>query len=139
VLTIDHGYTSEEMYRLSRSRGTLLCYYRHQVNESFHQNIGKQDITAHINFSALCHWGQKYGLTTCGITSQAHFLLALDFKDYLRKNAPETGDVVQLAMDEVRLTRTLLVDMGSEFKVLIQEKGAYSSALSGLKFNSALV
>jgi SAM-dependent MidA family methyltransferase len=135
ILTIDYGYSSDEMYCSRRSKGTLLCYHRHGINDNFYQNIGEQDITTHINFSALCHWGDRYGLKCCGITSQAHFLLALGFKDYLRENAQEDGSIAQLAMEEVRLTRTLLVDMGSKFKVLIQHKGMASAELSGFKYS----
>jgi SAM-dependent MidA family methyltransferase len=135
ILTIDYGYSAEELYCSRRSNGTLLCYHRHGINDNFYQDIGEQDITAHINFSALRHWGQQYGLGYCGMTSQAHFLLALGFKDYLRENAQDGGNIVQLAMEEVRMTRTLLVDMGSKFKVLIQQKGMSGLALSGLQFS----
>jgi SAM-dependent MidA family methyltransferase len=132
VLTIDYGYLSDELYHSRRSRGTLLCYQRHNVNESFYQDVGKQDITAHVNFSALCHWGHQHGLSCCGLTSQAEFLLALDFKVYLRQQTNESSDIVQLAMQESRLTRTLLIDMGSKFKVLIQQKEMPGSRLTGL-------
>ncbi|HEY8783769.1 MAG TPA: SAM-dependent methyltransferase [Mucilaginibacter sp.] len=133
VMTIDYGYSSEDLYKSSRSRGTLLCYYKHQVNDCPYSNVGKQDITAHVNFSALCHWGLKNGLACCGLTSQANFLLNLGFKDYLRKTDVKVGDTTQLAMEEVMLTHTLLVDMGNKFKVLIQQKGVPAQQLSGLK------
>jgi SAM-dependent MidA family methyltransferase len=137
VLTIDYGYTSGELYNSRRSRGTLLCYQNHQVNELFYENVGKQDITSHVNFSGLCHWGQQHELSCCGLTSQAEFLLALDFKGYLRQQVNEEKDVLQLALQESRLTRTLLIDMGSKFKVLIQQKGMPAAHLTGLnKFNS---
>jgi SAM-dependent MidA family methyltransferase len=133
VMTIDYGYLSDELYRPSRSRGTLLCYNRHQINEDFFQQIGRQDITAHVNFSALRLWGEQLGLSCCGLTSQAEFLLALDFKAHLRQQQVADGDIVQLAMQEARLTRKLLVDMGSKFKVLVQQKGLPDRQLSGLK------
>jgi SAM-dependent MidA family methyltransferase len=133
VITIDYGYTSEELCKPCRSQGTLLCYHRHQVNDQPYRQVGQQDITAHVNFSALCHWGHQHGLACCGLTSQAEFLLALGFKDYLRKTAAQTGNIAQLAVHEVRLTHTLLVDMGNKFKVLIQQKGMPSSILSGLR------
>ena len=46
----------------------------HEVNYSPYENIGRQDITVHVNFSALTHWGKKYGLETNGFTTQDHFL-----------------------------------------------------------------
>jgi SAM-dependent MidA family methyltransferase len=132
VMTIDYGYLSEDLYNRARSRGTLLCYNRHQVNEDFFQQVGRQDITAHVNFSALRLWGEQCGLSCCGLTSQAEFLLALDFKAHLRQQPVAGGDIVQLAMQEARLTRTLLVDMGSKFKVLVQQKGLPDKQLTGL-------
>jgi SAM-dependent MidA family methyltransferase len=133
VLTIDYGYLAAELYTSRRSRGTLLCYHRHEVNEDFYQAPGRQDITAHVNFSALCHWGHRHGLACCGLTSQAEFLLALNFKSYLRQQPLSGGDILQLAMQEARLTRTLLIDMGTKFKVLIQRKGLAAMPLTGLK------
>jgi hypothetical protein len=102
-------------------------------NEDFFQHIGQQDITAHVNFSALRQWGDGCGLSCAGLTSQAEFLLALDFKAHLRQQPVANGDIAQLAMQEARLTRTLLVDMGSKFKVLVQQKGVPDRQLTGLR------
>ncbi len=59
VLTIDYGNRSEQLYIPSKSQGTLLCYHKHSINDAVYENIGEQDITAHVNFSALSHWGLK--------------------------------------------------------------------------------
>ncbi|HEX3934604.1 MAG TPA: SAM-dependent methyltransferase [Puia sp.] len=132
VITIDYGYLSGDLYSACRSRGTLLCYNRHRVNENFFMDIGCQDITSHVNFSALRNRGREFGLNCCGLTTQAEFLLALNFKDYLRSQKTKDADVLQLAMQEARMTRTLLIDMGSKFKVLIQHKGMQPVTLTGL-------
>jgi len=132
VLTIDYGFASAELYKPHRSEGTLLCYKGHQINDNFYQDIGMQDITAHVNFTALCHWGLKSGLGCCGLVNQANFLLALGIKNYMRETAPLGGNIAELAMQEAMLTRTLLVEMGGKFKVLIQQKGMYGHLLSGL-------
>lgn len=133
VLTIDYGYLSEELYHTRRSAGTLLCYHRHQLCDKYLEQPGNKDITAHVNFSALMRWGEQLGLHTCGLTTQAAFLLALDFKSYLRQQATGSENVLQLAMQESRLTRTLLIDMGSKFKVLVQRKNIDDITLSGLR------
>ena len=132
VLTIDYGFQSAELYKPHRAEGTLLCYKGHQVNEEFYNDIGMQDITAHVNFTALCHWGLKNGLGCLGLVNQANFLLALGIKNYMRETAPAGANIAELAMKEAMLTRTLLVEMGSKFKVLIQQKGMYGHPLSGL-------
>jgi SAM-dependent MidA family methyltransferase len=133
VITIDYGYPSSGYYSKHRSSGTLVCYNKHKINDDPYHDIGEQDITAHVNFSALCHWGLKNGLECCGLTNQANFLLALGFKEYLRKR--EGQDIVQMVKEEAFLTRTLLVDMGSKYKVLIQRKGVARQELSGLKLS----
>jgi SAM-dependent MidA family methyltransferase len=133
LITIDYGYPSSELYSQRRSSGTLICYNKHQINDHPYHDIGEQDITSHVNFSALCHWGFKNGLECCGFTDQAHFLLALGFKDYLRKTEEKDQNITHLAMKDAFLTHTLLTDMGSKFKVLIQQKGMPKQELLGLK------
>jgi SAM-dependent MidA family methyltransferase len=134
ILTIDYGYPAETYYHLNRSRGTLVCYHQHRVNEQPFLNIGRQDITAHVNFSALCRWGHEHGLACCGLTTQAHFLLSLGFHGYLRESCSAEADVLQAAIAQARLTHTLLVNMGTKFKVLIQQKGFdQRPMLSGLQ------
>lgn len=132
VMTIDYGSPSSELYKEHRSHGTLLCYHKHKLNDSPYQNIGEQDITAHVNFSALQHWGSKNGLDCCGFTDQAHFLLSLGFSDYLLNMATQEQDMIAYYKKRMHLINTLLMDMGSKFKVLIQRKGIPQYKLSGL-------
>lgn len=134
VLTIDYGYPSEELYRDYRSTGTLVCYHKHQVNENPYANIGEQDITSHVNFSVLMHWGAKNGLELCGYTNQGRFLLALGFKEYLKKIAVPGQDAFNFKQ-ELFLTQTLLMEMGRKFKVLLQGKRIPKQELLGLKLS----
>jgi SAM-dependent MidA family methyltransferase len=137
LLTIDYGYTNLEMYKPSRSQGTMLCYHRHKVNDSIYAHIGAQDITCHVNFSALSHWGAKNGLNECGFTSQSNFLMALGFRNELFKMLSAEKDVMQAAVKATAISNTLLMDMGSKFKVLIQEKGMQQEKLSSLAYCSS--
>ncbi|HEX7846416.1 MAG TPA: SAM-dependent methyltransferase, partial [Chitinophagaceae bacterium] len=118
VLTIDYGYPSNELYGDHRSEGNLLCYHRHRVNTDPYANIGEQDITTHVNFSALRHWGTKYGLDLSGFTTQSFFLLGLGIS---QEAAKDPASVASPA-----LLKTLLVDLGNKMKVLIQEKNIFS-------------
>jgi SAM-dependent MidA family methyltransferase len=134
VITIDYGYPSFEFYRECRSHGTLVCYNKHTISNDPYSDIGKQDITAHVNFSALNHWGSKNGLEPCGFTNQAAFLLSLGFGDYLSKiNEQQDNDLMRICRKQAFLKYTLLIDMGNKFKVLIQQKGLPKKELSGLK------
>jgi len=120
VLTIDYGHSAGELY--SRESGTLACYHRHQVGHCPYEHIGEQDITTHVNFSALDHWGRRHGLDHCGYTSQTRFLQGLGL----------TARLHRLDISAPQL-RTLLA-MGNKFKVLIQRKGLGRVCLSGLQF-----
>ena len=135
VITIDYGYPSSILYNEFRSSGTLLCYHKHKINDTPYKEPGHQDITSHVNFSALCHWGLKNGLECCGLTKQANFLLALGFGDYCRNEHTSHPDLVNLVKKEAFVKHTLLVDMGSKFKVLIQKKGRISHQLLGLRYS----
>lgn len=136
VMTIDYGYPSEELYYQPKRRcGTLLCYNNHAINDQPYNDIGKQDITSHVNFSALSHWGSKNGLESCGLVSQADFLLSLGFKEYLKKVAGQEEDKRQSALKEDFLSRKLLLEMGGKIKVLIQRKGVPIQRLAGLGYN----
>lgn len=140
VITIDYGSLSAELYNNRRSFGTLLCYYKHHKNDNPYQFIGQQDITTHINFSAISHWGLEYGIESCGIVNQAEFLLALGIKEYQNSILNNNPNNVALAMQESLINYRLLMDMGMKFKVLIQQKGVSEYPLSGLKFlNSSRV
>lgn len=123
VLTIDYGSLSDDLYREARRDGTLVCYNKHHVNNEPYRSIGAQDITAHVNFSALQHWGGKYGLECCVFTDQASFLLGLGFNELLQEMEGRADDVVLAARKVSFLMHTFLLDLGVRFKVLVQKKG----------------
>lgn len=77
VLTIDYGYPASDYYSEERTRGTLLCYRGHEVSEDPYGHVGRQDITAHVNFSALKKWGEEAGLTALGFCPQGAYLVSL--------------------------------------------------------------
>src|SRR3990172_4834953 len=133
VITIDYGYPSSELYQEYRSSGTLMCYHRHTSNSSLFENIGGQDITSHVNFSALEHWGNKHGLVYCGFNDMAHFLLGLGIEEYLKDL--QKGNPVD-HWKKVLQIKTLIMEMGETFKILIQKKGVECEHLSGMKFQS---
>jgi len=130
VITIDYGYPSSELYQEYRSSGTLMCYYQHTANDNPYQHIGEQDITSHVNFSALEHWGRKSGLELCSFTDLAHFLLGLGIEEYLKK-LQEIDPGYHKKMLQVK---ALMMEMGETFKVLIQKKGVECKELSGVRY-----
>jgi SAM-dependent MidA family methyltransferase len=74
LLTFDYGFTDDEWFSPARTRGTLRAYFRHHVTNDLLANPGEQDLTAHVNFSAIRQAGEDAGLATEFFGSQAHFL-----------------------------------------------------------------
>jgi SAM-dependent MidA family methyltransferase len=100
VLTVDYGGVAEELYAPRRRRGTIQCYYRHTVSDDPYLRVGRQDITAHVDFTALEAAGRRHGLATLGFTGQAEFLItlgALAFQDALARRAHGEGEDGQRA------------------------------------------
>lgn len=133
VLTIDYGFPAAELYNAKRNTGTLVCFKNHEINYSPFSNIGEQDITVHVNFSALNHWGKKYGLDCTGFTTQDYFLRSLGLMNDLRKLELDNKD--QNNKEFIFQIHKLLMDMGNKFKVLIQQKRVKSKALTGMQFS----
>lgn len=131
VLTIDYGFGANDLYSEKRNSGTLTCYKGHEINYDLYSNIARQDITAHVNFSALSHWGKKFGLECIGFTTQANFLRSLGLINYLQKLEMTDSDENKKLISEVN---KLVLDMGNKFKILIQKKGVKSKFLTGLQF-----
>jgi SAM-dependent MidA family methyltransferase len=134
VLTIDYGHPAAELFDDHHMRGTLLAYQNHRATEEFYAAPGEQDLTAHVNFSALESWGKRSGLETAGFTSQTAFLLALgqgnEFADLFDEGQSEAERM------KARLQLKTLIHpegMGERFQVLIQQRGVSASGLTALR------
>lgn len=134
VLTIDYGREARELYDERHMRGTLLAYQAHRAGEDWFRAPGEQDLTAHVNFTALDLCGRESGLVRTGLTTQSNFLLTLarksDFADVEPAGASEAEKTRQ------RLLFKTLINpegMGETFQVQIQHKGIDSPALTGLQ------
>lgn len=138
ILTIDYGFLSEDLYNPSRSKGTLLCYHRHRINDQPFNFIGEQDITAHVNFSALAHWGRKFDLHPLGYSDQSTFLLALGLTSHLRNIEIRMSNDPSSNKEDIFRLYKFLADMGKKFRVLIQEKGMPNSKLMGMQFANVI-
>ncbi len=137
VLTIDYGYLAPRYYHPARSQGTLQCYYQHSHHNDPYRWIGQQDITAHVDFTALQRHGERCGLTTLGYTQQALFLMALGLADRIaalaNSNAVLTGQDLSQFLRRREALHSLINPMGlGNFGVLIQSKGVPECDLRGL-------
>jgi SAM-dependent MidA family methyltransferase len=135
VVTIDYGHEAEILYSPLRSSGTLLCYHRHTWGDNPYERIGHQDMTSHVDFSALTKKGEEVGLRRTGLTTQARFLINLGFLDEAQRIAGEDQSSIEGIRNRLAM-KTLIVPnggMGDVFKVLIQHKGINAPRLDGLR------
>lgn len=125
VLTIDYGYPASELYAPFRREGTLMCYYRHTAGEDPYVRVGRQDMTAHVDFTALELAGAEAGLEKLWFGEQYRFLLSLGFAQVLMEL--EMRETDENRARDLRLTLKNLIlpegGMGETFKVLVQAKG----------------
>jgi SAM-dependent MidA family methyltransferase len=133
VITIDYGYQAQELYAPSRPAGTFMCYQRHRALSDPYGNLGQQDMTSHVDFTALILCGEKEGLHCTGLIPQYRFLLALGILEEAARMGQGKGEGETL---HERLTiKNLILQgaMGETFKCLIQHKGIRSPQLEGLR------
>jgi SAM-dependent MidA family methyltransferase len=123
VLTIDYGYSADRYYTPTRSSGTLQCYYQHRHHNNPYIYIGKQDITAHVDFTALEKQGELLELEVIGFTQQALFLMALGLGDRIAANSQTPGQNLSEVLRRRDSLHSLINPMGlGGFGVLIQGK-----------------
>ena len=132
LLTIDYGHPASELYSSSRSRGTLTCFYRHTQTDSPYVRIGRQDITAQVDFTSLIDAGRSLGLGPQGFATQREFLQNLGIGRFIGR-LPSAG----LSQRQVMANRMGMLDIIrpggiGDFKVLVQGKGVGSPPLWGL-------
>ncbi|MDH5395701.1 MAG: SAM-dependent methyltransferase [Gammaproteobacteria bacterium] len=117
IILIDYGFPQHEYYHAQRSQGTLMCHYRHRVHADPFVYPGLQDITAHVDFTAMADAGLASGLKVIGYTNQANFLMGAGLMELVAAN--NNADIKQqldLATQIKKLT--LPHEMGELFKVI---------------------
>ncbi|NIR29165.1 MAG: SAM-dependent methyltransferase [Gammaproteobacteria bacterium] len=128
LLIFDYGYPRAEYYHPQRDRGTLTCFYRHRAHSDPLILTGIQDISVHVDFTAVAEAACAEGLELAGFTTQADFLLATNLLERLESLAPESDAYRALSQQVKRLT--LPTDMGELVKVMALAR-EYPRPLSG--------
>ena len=124
VLTIDYGRTADELYSAQlRPRGALVTYYRHTQTDAPLRRIGRQDITAQVDFTALVNAGRRAGLEPLGYTTQAQFLRNLDLDRLRRRVTSSPLPVAEGVANRAGLLALARPDGLGDFKALVQGKG----------------
>ncbi len=117
VLVIDYGFPAAEYYHPQRTGGTLMCHYRHRSHDDPLVLVGLQDITAHVDFTAIAEAAHASGLSVLGYTNQASFLIATGLLDLMQDRAGDDAKL-QLELGQQVKKLTLPSEMGELFKVI---------------------
>jgi SAM-dependent MidA family methyltransferase len=123
-MTIDYGYPAVELYAPQRKNGTLLCYYRHRVEENPYIRVGLQDLTCHVDFTTLIRQGEELGLTTVWFGEQYRFLMGAGMLEEMMALDADATSEEERMKNRLALKKLILPEggMGDTYKVLIQAK-----------------
>jgi len=117
ALFVDYGFPEKEFYHPQRKDGTLMCHYRHHAHADPFFLPGLQDITSHVDFSAIAASARSGGLELLGYTGQAQFLVNCGITEVMSRTPPEDeARFLPLANQANRLMSP--AEMGELFKVI---------------------
>jgi len=122
AILVDYGFPAAEYYLPQRNQGTLMCHYRHHAHPDPLYLPGLQDITSHVDFTAMACAAVDAGAELLGYTSQAAFLLAAGLGEILMRTPP--SDPLKFLPQTNAVQRlTSPAEMGELFKVMVIGKG----------------
>jgi SAM-dependent MidA family methyltransferase len=131
ALFVDYGFPQKEYYHPQRREGTLMCHYRHYAHADPFFLPGLQDITSHVDFSAVAAAAREGGLDVAGYTSQAQFLVNCGITEVMsRTPAEDSARFLPLASQANRLMSP--TEMGELFKVVAFGRG-FAAPLEGFR------
>ncbi|MEX1074155.1 MAG: SAM-dependent methyltransferase [Burkholderiales bacterium] len=122
LLVVDYGFPEREYYHPQRAMGTLMCHYRHRAHGDVFFHPGLQDITAHVDFTALARAAREAGLEVLGYANQAGFLVDCGITEVLEREDPEDAARYAPLAAEAQVLLSP-AEMGELFKVLAVGRG----------------
>jgi SAM-dependent MidA family methyltransferase len=122
VLWFDYGLPRAQYYLPERHDGTLVCHYRHRVNNDPLVNLGLQDITAWVDFTALAEASREAGFDLGGFTTQAHFLAGIGIDREMQLAAGDDQNSYARLANQARQLM-LPGEMGERFKAMAWLRG----------------
>ncbi|WPL18613.1 hypothetical protein Thiowin_03693 [Thiorhodovibrio winogradskyi] len=124
VLLIDYGYPRKEYYHRQRGAGTLISHHQHRANTDPFQRLGLQDISAHVDFSAVADAGRAAGFDLAGYTNQANFLIGCGLDQRMMEALAAAADpALQMRISAGARQLVLPAAMGERFQVLGLARG----------------
>ena len=122
ALLVDYGFPAREYFLPQRMQGTVMCHYRHHAHTDPFYLPGLQDITAHVDFTAVALAAQESGLRVAAYMSQAEFLIASGLTELMGQISPEDARR-WLGQSQAIQKLTSPAEMGELFKVLLLSQG----------------
>ena len=134
AILIDYGHTSRDLYTPSRGRGTLLSYHRHQVVDDPYTRAGDQDMTAHVDFTAVSRRAREAGFDVAPLATQMRFLVSLGLAEILADLASREDQGAGSIRQRMALHGLMAPGgMGEVFKVLLLSRETSAAGLTGAK------
>ncbi len=124
IIFADYGYGQREYYHPSRQGGTLTCYYQHTQNHDPFLHVGKQDITAFVDFTRVAEAAVAARWSLLGYTSQAAFLLDCGLVELMQEKEANLSELDRCEMNQALKILTLPTEMGERCKMMAFAKGA---------------
>jgi len=118
LVTMDYGLAADEVFSPFRTNGTLRAYFRHHLNDDILANVGRQDLTVHVNFPAIQKVAEESGLITEQFCAQAKFLTEI------LARAAKSNSFGEWDGSDTRQFQTLThpEHLGRAFRVLVQSR-----------------
>lgn len=118
IILVDYGFPRHEYYHVQRTQGTLMCHYRHRTHPDPFVYPGLQDITAHVDFTAMADAALEANLKVIGYTNQVSFLMGAGILELAKLNDGDENLEQQMEIASQVKKLTLPHEMGELFKVI---------------------
>lgn len=119
MVFIDYGFPSREFYHPDRSQGTFMCHYQHRAHGDALFWPGLQDMTAHVDFTALARVGIESGLSLLNFSTQSSWLLQAGILDLASEKSAALTDRAKLLQQQALHKLLALEEMGELFKFMV--------------------
>lgn len=123
ILFADYGYGQAEYYHHERTQGSLTCFYQHQRSENPLEQVGEQDITAHVDFTQVIDLAYDQGCSLLGYTTQTSFLLACGLLELAANIETNLTPSAAFQLHQAIKVLTLPTEMGERVKIMALGKG----------------
>ena len=136
-ITIDYGFPAENLYTERMRQGTLLSYFKHTASNNYYIRVGRQDLTAHINFTSIEKAVEQGGMETIGLITQQQYLKKLGIQTFLEELRGENLEHDLYFANRMSLLELTRIEGFGRFGVLLQSKNIPTTDIDDLVISRA--